>query len=81
VSGLCEKSEVTWHLKAFVTKAELKIGTWVIIFCMDGGGEYTGAQSWQFFEEKGIKHEITMPDTPQQNGIAECINCTLLDKV
>jgi transposase InsO family protein len=81
VLGLHEKSEVTQHLKAFVAKAELETGTWVITFHMNGGGEYTGAQTQKFFEEKGIKHEITMPNTPQQNSVVECMNHTLLDKV
>jgi transposase InsO family protein len=35
----------------------------------------------RYSKEKGIKHEITMPDTPQQNGVAERMNRTLLDKV
>src|SRR5713226_2526187 len=81
VSGLCEKSEVTWHLKAFTARAELETGTQVITFRKDGGGEYTGMEMQKFFKEKGIKHEITMPDTPQQNGVAEHMNRTLLNKV
>src|SRR5713226_5475972 len=81
VSGLREKSEVTRHLKAFVARAELETGARVSVFRTDGGGEYTGADTQRYFEERGIKHEITMPDTPQQNGIAEHMNRTLLDKV
>ena len=34
-----------------------------------------------YLREKGIKHEITTPDTPQHNGVAERMNRTLLDKV
>ena len=31
-------------------------------------------------DEKGIKHKLTMPYSPQQNGLAKRWNCTLLDK-
>jgi transposase InsO family protein len=32
-----------------------------------------------FFEEDGIKHEFSSPYTPQQNGVVERKNRTLLD--
>ena len=31
-------------------------------------------------EEKGVEHQKTMPDTPQQNGRAEQFNHTIMDK-
>src|ERR1700691_1587152 len=34
-----------------------------------------------FLKEKGVKHEMTTPDTPQHNGVAERMNRTLLDRV
>ena len=34
-----------------------------------------------FLKEKGIQHEMTTPDTPQHNGVAERTNRTLLDRV
>jgi transposase InsO family protein len=53
----------------------------VKILHSDGGGEYTSHALVNFLIEKGIKHELTTPYTPQHNGVAECMNCTLLDKV
>jgi hypothetical protein len=47
----------------------------------DGGGEYTRATITQYLESKGIKQKLTTLDTLQHNGIAECMNQTLLDKV
>ena len=35
-------------------------------------------QDW--LHEHSIKHEVTTADTPEHNGIAECLNHTLLDK-
>ena len=35
----------------------------------------------EFCEEKGIQRQLTIPRTPQQNGVAERRNRTLLDMV
>ena len=35
----------------------------------------------KFLEKKGIRAQYTIPGTPQQNGIAERCNHTLLDMV
>ena len=34
-----------------------------------------------FFEEKGIRRQLTIPRTLQHNGVAECRNHTLLEIV
>jgi hypothetical protein len=80
ISPLKEKSEVGQHLKAFIMRAELETGLKVKTLCSNGGGEYMAKHVQQFLTDRGIKHEITMVDMPQHNGIAECLNCTLLDK-
>jgi hypothetical protein len=41
--------------------------------------EFKNSQVKGFFEEEGIKHEFSSPYTPQQNGIVERKNITLLD--
>ena len=46
----------------------------------NGGGEYMARHVQQFLEDHGIRHEMTMADTPQHNGVAEHLNHTLLDK-
>ena len=43
----------------------------------DNGGEYASTEFEDFLEEKGIRHETTVPHSPQQNGVAECMNRTL----
>jgi len=47
----------------------------------DGGGEYFNHELEEFLKEKGIAHQFSAPHTPQQNGAAERINKTLLEKV
>jgi hypothetical protein len=33
----------------------------------------------EYLEEEGVKHEFSAPYTPQQNGVVERKNCTLID--
>jgi len=81
IAGLHRKSDVTQHLKALITHVEVKTGQRVKILHSDGGGKYTGAVTTQYLNSKGIKQELTTPDTPQHNGVAERMNRTLLDQV
>ena len=45
----------------------------------DNGEEYVSQEWDNFFDKNGIIHQKTIPYTPQQNGIAERKNRTLLD--
>jgi hypothetical protein len=45
----------------------------------DNGMEFKNSQIEGFLKEEGIKHEFSSPYTPQQNGIVERKNRTLLD--
>jgi transposase InsO family protein len=43
------------------------------------GQSFKNSQIEGFLEEEGIKHEFSSPYTPQQNGVVESKNRTLLD--
>jgi len=45
----------------------------------DNGGEYLSNEFKAYLAQHGIKHELTVAYTPQQNGVAERMNRTLLD--
>jgi transposase InsO family protein len=45
----------------------------------NNGIEFKNSQIEGFLEEEGIKHEFSSPYTPQQNGVVERKNRTLLD--
>ncbi|KAH9670812.1 Integrase catalytic domain-containing protein [Citrus sinensis] len=47
----------------------------------DNGGEYTSDPFLQLCQNEGIKRHFTVRHTPQQNGVAERMNRTLLEKV
>ena len=35
----------------------------------DNGGEYTSSEFDKYLKDKGIRHELTVPDAPEQNGV------------
>ena len=37
----------------------------------DNGGEYTSREFKSYLRTEGVRHELTVPKTPEQNGIAE----------
>ncbi|MCO5609080.1 hypothetical protein L7F22_063302 [Adiantum nelumboides] len=47
--------------------------------CTDRGGEYMSGAFKDFLGKKGIKHQCTMPYTPQQNGVAKRKNRSLME--
>ena len=81
VNGLKAKSEVVDCLMRFIACAKVETRQHVIALCSNGGGEYIVSKTQIFLRDKGIKHEMTTPDTPQHNGVAECMNQMLLNKV
>ncbi|GMP62704.1 hypothetical protein CsSME_00024701 [Camellia sinensis var. sinensis] len=47
----------------------------------DNGGEYTSDPFFEVCQNAGIVRHFTVPGTPQQNGVAERMNRTLVEKV
>lgn len=45
----------------------------------DNGGEYSSKNFADFCTENGILHDFTNPYSPQQNGIAERLNRTIME--
>ncbi len=45
----------------------------------DNGGEYTSTQFKNHLKAEGIRHELTIPKTPEQNGVAERLNRSLVE--
>jgi hypothetical protein len=74
------KSDVTSSLIEYINLVEKQTGNPVKALRSDNGGEYTSNQLDAFLKDKGIVHEYSLPYTPQQNGVAERLNRTLLDK-
>ena len=47
----------------------------------DNGLEFVSEQFNEFYRKIGIKRHKTVPHTPQQNGLAERMNKTILERV
>ena len=53
----------------------VEIKTRLKVKCLksDNGGEYIDGRFSEYCVAQGIRMEKTIPGTPQQNGVAECI--------
>ena len=75
------KSDALKTFKTWKQLIENQLDKKVKILRTDRGGEYTSNEFKAFLQCEGIRHEMTSPHTPQQNGAAERLNRTLLEKV
>src|SRR5688500_12111260 len=76
---LQEKSQTQETLKRFLRRAQNEFGLRIKKIRSDNGTEFKNLQIEGFLEEEGIKHEFLSPYTPQQNGVVERKNISLLD--
>ena len=47
----------------------------------DNGGEYVNDELLKMCEAEGIWHEMTCPHNPEQNGVAECFNKVMWNRI
>nr|GEY16012.1 putative ribonuclease H-like domain-containing protein [Tanacetum cinerariifolium] len=66
-------------LKSFITEIENLVEKKVKIIRCDIGTKFKNRVINKFCEEKGIKREFCVARTPQQNGVAERRNKTLIE--
>ena len=78
---LKEKSEAFAQFKIFRKKVETESGKIMKCLRTDRGGEYTSREFSEFCKEHGIRRQLTTAYTPQQNGIAERKNRTVMNMV
>ena len=85
------KSEVLSKFKEYVNSVEKHTDQQIMklnilaeddvkVLRSDNGGEYTSNNFAKFCGEKGISHEFTVPYCPQQNGVAERMNRTIMER-
>lgn len=75
------KSDVAGVVKEVLTMLETQSEEKLLRVRTDRGGEYIAGELDSYFKSKGVLHEKTAPYTPQQNGKAERLNRTLMDRV
>lgn len=74
-----QKNEVFERFKEFEKLVTNDTGTTIGVLRSDNGGEYISSEFESYLKFKGIRHELTAPHTPQQNGVAERMNRTLME--
>jgi hypothetical protein len=75
------KDEVFSNFKEFKALIQNLSKRKIKILRLDNGGEYTSKEFVNFCKDVGIKRELTTPYNPQQNGVAEQKNRTILEAV
>jgi transposase InsO family protein len=75
---LHDKSEVANCFKKFAKRAQNKFEIKIKKIRSDNGKEFDNTNTEAYCDEIGIKHEVSSTYTPQQNGVVERKNQTLI---
>ncbi|GJR08057.1 retrovirus-related pol polyprotein from transposon TNT 1-94 [Tanacetum coccineum] len=76
---LRSKDETPEVLKDFLTMIQRNLQAPVISVRTDRGTEFLNKTLNAFFKEEGIEHQTSTPRTPEQNGVVERGNRTLIE--
>jgi hypothetical protein len=80
ISFLGKKYEVFDKFKEFKALVENQTEKKIKVLRIDNGGEFYGNAFKVFCKKCGIARQNTTPYTPQQNGVVERMNMTLMEK-
>jgi transposase InsO family protein len=73
-----DKSKAHEIFKKFATRAQNEFDVKIKRVRSDNGTEFKNTNIEEYLDEEGICHELSVPYTPQQNGIVERKNRTLI---
>lgn len=71
VHFLKEKSEALLKFVEFNSTINKEFGQKIKCLRSDNGGEFMSDDFFQYCDNNGIQRQMTCPNTPQQNGVAE----------
>lgn len=77
---LTNKSDVFTAFKDFVSKSEARFNLKLVYLYCDNGGEYLSTDMKKYCVEKGITYHLTVPRTPQLNGVSERMVRSITEK-
>jgi transposase InsO family protein len=78
---LAEKSQAFTVFKNYKNMVEKEAGSFICCLRTDRGGEFTSFEFNNFCKDHGISRQLTAAYTPQQNGVAERKNRTIMNMV
>jgi transposase InsO family protein len=67
-------------VKNFTTEVQRQHNATILTIRCDNGTEFKNYTLNEFLSDEGIEHQYSTAYTPQQNGVVERKNQTLLDK-
>lgn len=76
---LKNKSDILDEFKKFKVRVELETGSKIKMLRTDNGREYVNTEFNRFLDNEGVRRKLTVQYTPQQNGVAERANRTLVE--
>ncbi|XP_066357865.1 uncharacterized protein [Miscanthus floridulus] len=76
---LSTKDEALVYFKKIVLAAEVESGCQLKAFRTDCGGEFNSRAFMTYCSDRGVKHNTTTPYTPQQNGVVERQNQSVVE--
>ena len=71
---LKRKNEVFEYFLEWKSIVERATSSKVKTLRSDNGGEYISNEFIEYCRKEGIRHEYTVPKTPEQNGVAQRMN-------
>ncbi|GBP49905.1 Retrovirus-related Pol polyprotein from transposon TNT 1-94 [Eumeta japonica] len=74
------KSEAFKYFKEFQSMVENQKNRKIKVFRTDNGGEYCNKDFDKYLKQQGIIHQRTNAYTPEQNGVCERMNRSLVEK-
>ena len=78
VEFLKKKSQATQKIKDYIIYLKAR-GTSPCAICMDYGTEFVNDDLHTWTQTQGIQLQMTALYSPSQNGVTECMNCTLVE--
>lgn len=75
---LASKDQAPTTIRHFKAAAEVESGRKLKVLRTDRGGEFTSIEFGSYCAEEGVQRQLTAPYLPQQNGVVERCNQTIV---
>ena len=74
-----QKSEIFIIFKKFKALVKKQSGRFIKVLRSDRGNGYTSNEFYQFYQDEGIERQLKVSYSPQQNGVSEIKNQTMVE--
>jgi len=81
VKPIRSKDEAFKVLKEWITYSKIKTGEKANLLRTDRGSKYIDTKFQEWLRSREMHHKVTNASTPQENGIVEYLNRTILEMI